>query len=579
MMRGARIAGAPKRAVRGMIACSSGIAVATAHEILRRGGTAVDAAIAASAVSCVVHPHAAGLGGDGFWMIHDPTEGGVRAINGSGPAAQLATPDYYRGRGHDVSIPARGPLAALTVPGAVDVWRLAHERWTRIEWADLFTDAIRYARDGVPIDRTLGGAILDAAPVIERHPSVGRIFRPRGELRKEGERFAQPELARSIERIAEAGAREGFYEGEAAERICAALEAGGSPLRPDDFAAYQAEWTAPISATYRGQTLYQIPPNSQGITALQILGLLEGFDVARWGGLSTAYLHHLAEAAKLALADRDAWVTDPKAATLPVGRLLETGYLETRRRRIDPDRALGGEDIEPGIPFRPSAFRSRRTPRAADGGEGELDDRMGGGERSASRRSTGGSTEVVCVMDEEGLVVVAVQSVHDPFGSVEVAGETGILLHNRGRVFQLDEDRADRLEPGKRPLHTLMPAMVFQDHRPWLVLGTTGGASQPQLQAELVTQLLDFGCDVQASIDAPRWAVELGSDGRSPALVLEMGVPGDVVDELRGMGHEVERQPDWDAGLGHGYVIRIDWMAGVLEGGADPRGDGLALGY
>lgn len=562
------------RAPRGMVVSSNALAGGTAYTILRRGGNAVDAAIAASAVMCVAEPHRSGLGGDGCWMIHDPTEGGARAINATGPAAQLATIDYLGEKGYDATVPVRGPLSALTVPGAVDGWRLAHERWPGMEWSDLFEDALRYAREGVPAGRSLAGWIQEELDALKEHPSAGQLFLRRGEPREEGERVVLRGLAETLERIAQDGTREGFYEGDVAERICDALAAAGSPLRPEDFAAYEAEWTAPFSDNYRGNTLYELPPNSQGIAALQILKLMEGFDVARWGDDTADYYHAMAEATKLAFADRDAWVTDPKSVTLPISQLLDESYLAERRELIREDRAAEAEAVEAGVPFKASAFRTRRLKRAADGGEAE--ETEGGGTVPAVGF---GAATCLCVIDDAGLAVSAVHSLNGVFGSMEVGGDTGVLLHNRGAAFRLDEDHPNRLEPGKRTFHTLMPAMMFRDHRPWLILGVTGGESQPQTQAAIVSRLLDFGQELQQAIDAPRWRVGGPGSIEPSGLMLESAVRDEVAEELERRGHPVHRPTERNEALGQAYAIRLDWRHGALEGGVDPRGEGLAVGY
>lgn len=548
---GPRTGRPPARAERGMIATSHALASGAGLDVLRRGGTAVDAAIAANAVLCVAYPHMAGLGGDGFWLIHDPREGEVRALNASGPAARLATREYYRERGHDEEIPARGPLAALTVPGAVDGWRAAHERYGRLEWAELFADAIHLARAGVPVSRSLADWIVQDVPVFREHEAAARIFLPGGRPPREGERLVQAQLAASFERLARDGARAGFYEGETAARICEALGATGSPLRVEDFAAFRAEWVEPITTTYRGYTACEFPPNTQGFAALQILNLIEGFDVERWGDGTADYYHHLAEAVKLAFADRDAWLSDPKFVEIPLERLLSKEYAAERRQRIEAQRAMAMEEVEPGV------APAGRTPQ----------------------RPAGGDTCYFCAVDGDGRAVSVIQSIYHDFGSAEIGGDTGIILQNRGSFFSLDERHPNRLEPGKRTFHTLIPAMLLRDGEPWLVYGTMGGEGQPQTHAALVTRLVDFGYDVQQAIEAPRWLMGRTWGTESRDLSLEGRVADEVVRELVRRGQPVKMLPDWDDNMGHAQAIRIDREHGFLEGGADPRGDGAALGF
>ncbi len=540
----------PTRSERGMVATSHYLASAAGLHALRRGGSAVDAAIAANAVLCVVYPHMAGLGGDGFWLIYAPGGGGVTALNASGPAAARATRDFYRDQGHEEEIPSRGPVAALTVPGAVDGWREAHERHGKLDWAALFEDAILYAREGVAVPRSVAEWIVEDEEDFREHESTGRVFMPEDHRLREGERMIIPGLAATFELIAREGPRAGFYEGSVAERICADLGERGSPLRPEDFAEFRAEWVDPISTDYRGHTAYEFPPNTQGFAALQILNLIEGFDVEGWGDGTADYYHHMAEAVKLAFADRDAWLTDPAFVDIPVDRLTSKAYADERRGMIDPERAMVMEAVEPGIPF--------------------------GG--SSDRRSPGGDTCYFSVVDDDGLCVSVIQSIYHDFGTAEIGGDTGVILQNRGAFFSLDDEHPNRLEPGKRTFHTLIPAMLLKDGKPHLVYGTMGGEGQPQTHAALVTRLVDFGYDVQQAIEAPRWLMGRTWGVESQDLSLEGRIPDPVMVELERRGQPVKPLPDWDDNMGHAQAIRLD-PEGFLEGGADPRGDGAALGY
>lgn len=549
---GPRTGRPPVRAAGGMVATSHYLASATGLNTLRRGGSAVDAAIAANAVLCVAYPHMAGLGGDAFWLLHDPAEGGVRALNASGPSARLATIDYYRERGHEDEIPQRGALAALTVPGAVDGWGVAHEQYGRLEWDELFEDAIGYARGGVAITRSLSDWIFQDMPVFEANDSSARIYVPDGRARRDGERLVQPELAETLEVIGRDGPRRGFYEGEVARRICDALEWADSPLRHEDFADFHAEWVEPLSTEYRGYTAYEFPPNTQGFAALQILNIIEGFDLDAWGDGSADYYHHMAEAVKLAFADRDAWLTDPEFVDIPVERLISKEYARKRRSKIKRLHAMEMESVEPGIPFETSALAT------AD---------------------SGGDTCYFCAVDENGLAVSVIQSIYHDFGSAFVAGDTGVLLQNRGAFFKLDNDHPNRLEPGKKTFHTLIPAMLFRDSEPHLVYGSMGGEGQPQTHVAMVTRLVDFGYDVQQAIEAPRWLMGRTWGTRSRDLSLEGRISDEVIRELELRGQPVKVLSNWDDNMGHAQAIRLDREHGFLEGGADPRGDGVALGY
>jgi oxamate amidohydrolase len=539
------------RSPNGMIATSHYLASGAGLRVLRQGGSAVDAAIAANAVLCVAYPHMAGLGGDGFWLAHRPGWDGVRALNASGPAARGATREYYRGRGHTDEIPARGAVAALTVPGAVDGWRVMHEELGRLAWRDLFDEAIHYAREGVPVARSVADWIAQDVPVFEEFESSGRIFLPDGHRLGEGERLRQTDLSRSLEQLAREGARQGFYEGPIAEEICRALGSEGSPLTPDDFARFTAEWVDPLSTTYRDYTVYEFPPNTQGFAALQILNIIEDYDIRAWGDGSADYYHHMAEAVKLAFADRDAWLTDPAFLEVPLDRLLSKDYAGERRDKIDSKRAMTMEEVEPGV---------------------ETD-------YEGARRSPEGDTCYFSAVDRDGLAVSVIQSIYHDFGAGVVGGDTGVILQNRGSFFSLDEDHPNRLEPGKRTFHTLIPAMMFRDDEPYLVFGTMGGEGQPQTHAALVTRIVDFGYDVQQAIEAPRWLMGRTWGTESQDLSLEGRISDEVMRELELRGQPVKPLTDWNDNMGHAQAIRIDRDNGWLEGGADPRGDGLALGY
>lgn len=548
---GPRTGRPPTLAPRALVATPHYLASGAGLDALKRGGSAVDAAIAANAVLCVVYPHMAGLGGDGFWLIAGPNTNGVQALDAGGPSAQGATASLYRELGYTNEIPARGPHAALTVPGAVDGWRAAHERFGRLPWADLFAPAIDYARDGMPVTRSLADWLAKDAPILREYPETARIFLADGEPQREGSRLVQTDLANSLEELASEGARAGFYEGAIAQRICASLEAAGSPLRTEDLASYHAAWVDPIATTYRGFEVVQMPPSTQGFAALQILNLLEGFDVSAWGEGTADYYHHLVEAAKVAFADRDEWLTDPAHVTIPLDRLLSKAYAADRRTLIDPRRALVAGQVEPGLRF------------ASD----------------VHRRSPDGDTVYFCAADSDGLIVSVIQSIYHDFGAAVIGGDTGIILQNRGSFFSLDDGHPNRLEPGKRTFHTIIPAMMLKDGQPILAYGSMGGEGQPQTQAAMVTRLVDFGYDVQQAIEAPRWLMGRTWGMESRDLWLESRISDEVVRELALRGQPVQMVGAWSEIVGHAQAIRVDRESGFLEGGADPRGDGAALGF
>jgi len=537
----------PTRAQHGLIASPHYLASSTGLDILRDGGSAVDAAIAANATLCVVYPHMAGLGGDGFWLIAGD-DADVEAINASGPAADAATREYYAELGYD-EIPDRGSASALTVPGAVDGWRLAHEKHGRLPWERLFEDAIGYAREGVAMTDDLTRWIALNANVLSEGSNAAVTFLQDEEVPEPGAMLRQPDLADSLESIATHGPRQGFYEGSVADAVCEGL-GEESPLSTADFEQYTAEWVDPLSVDYRGYRVHSLPPNTQGIAALQILGLLDGFDVDSWGDGTADYYHHMAEAVKVAFADRDAWVTDPEAVDFPAERLLSTAYLNDRRSLIEPDSSLPAA-VEPGVT--PEGI----TPRPQE---------------------PGGDTCYLSVVDDDGLAVSMIQSIYFDFGAGFVAGDSGIIPQNRGSFFALEPSHVNSLEPGKRTFHTLIPSLLTRDGEPWLVYGTMGGEGQPQTQAALVSRIVDFGYDVQQAIEAPRWLFGRTWGDESKSLSLEGRVPDGVAADLQRRGQPVAMARDVDDTMGHAAAIRLH-DDGTLEGGADPRGDGAALGY
>lgn len=541
----------PVRASKCMVATSHYLASGSGLYVLRSGGSAVDAIIAANAVLCVAYPHMAGLGGDGFWLIYDSNSGKVAALNASGPAASKATVNYYKENGCAEEIPTRGPLAALTVPGAVDGWRQAHEKYGRTNWRDLFHDAIHYAKNGLAVSRSLADWIAKDVPVLSEYAEAAKIYLPNGKVPSEGDLLVQTDLSKTFEQIAANGARQGFYEGAVAEEICAQLNPQGSPLSPDDFKQFQAEWVKPISSSYRDHLVYEFPPNTQGFAALMILNMLEGFDVKSWGDGTVEYYHHMAEAVKLAFADRDEWLTDPKHVDIPLDRLLSKEYAAERRKLIDPAKALVMDEVKPGIAFN----------------------------RNVTRQMPGGDTCYFCAVDSDGLIVSAIQSIYHDFGSAAVAQGTGFVLQNRGSFFKLDENHPNALKPGKRTFHTLMPALMFKEGKPYLAFGTMGGEGQPQTQAAIVTRIVDFGYDVQQAIEAPRWLMGRTWGTKSKDLSLEGRISDEVARRLILLGQPVKMLSDWNDNMGHAQAIMINPKSGFLEGGADPRGDGLALGY
>ena len=528
------------RATRGLVVTPHAFASEAGLAVLKRGGNAVDAAIAAATTVAVVYPHMNGVGGDSFWLIYDGRRHALRALNAAGRSAAAADLDTYRAR-FGSAIPVRGGAAALTVPGVVSGWWEAHVLSrdvldSPIDWHTLLEDAIVHARDGFPPSPGQRRETADAADLFgvaapaEWPAPFWRIYHPALLAR---ERFVQADLATTLEEIARGGA-EAFYRGPLAKRIALGAAAAGSPLTGDDLARHQAEWVDPLRVPYRGGEAVSCPPPTQGFAALAILSLLEGFDVR---ALTEAdYVHLVVEATKLAFEDRDRYLADPTFAPVPVDHCLDPARLDAKRRQI-----------------------SRRVARRARGAAIE------------------GDTIAIVTADADGNAVSLIQSLYWEFGSGVIAGDTGVLLQNRGASFSLDPAHPNRLAPRKQTAHTLIPSMYLVDGRPRLVYGTMGGEGQPQTQAALVTRILDHGLGPQAAVEAPRWLFGRTWGEETQSLRLEARFGDAVSASLRERGHDVEVVDDWSDLMGHAQVVRVD--PDGLSGGSDPRADGAALGF
>lgn len=520
----------------GMVASPHYLASLAGLRILQDGGSAVDAAVAINSTLGIVYPHMTGMGGDAFWLIYDAKDKQVHALNGTGPAVSGATRDRYRKLGL-TTIPRRGPHAALTVPGAVDAWCKAHERFGRLSLRQCLEPAIRYARDGYPVSAGQVEFTRTTAAVLERFEATRTAFMPNGRLPQLGDVMRFPGMAETMESIARDG-RAGFYEGAVRDEIVRALTEAGADWQAADLSGYHSTWAKPISTTYRGYTCYQHPPNSQGFAHLMILNILERFDVAALRTDHAAYIHLLVEATKLAFRDRDRYLTDPAFGDIPLDQLLSKEYAAELARQISFGSVL---DHEP-------------NPMGQD-------------------------TTCAVVVDRQGNAASIIQSLYHEFGSAFVAGRTGILLQNRGSFFSLDEDHINRLEPGKRAFHTLMPGMLFRDGKPDLVYGTMGGEGQPQTSTAIVTRHVDFNYDVQMAIDHPRWLYGRTWGDATRALRVENRFDEEVLAWLRARGHQVEITEAWSDFMGHAAAIRVDHRTGVLSGAADARGEGIAVGW
>lgn len=536
------------------------LATQSGLRVLREGGTAVDAAIAVSAVLAVVYPQMCTLGGDAFWLIWNAGKGKgkgkgqgkreLRALNASGRSGAAATREFYTSKGLS-AIPPRGYLAANTVPGLVSGWAeaLAYSGsalGSQQQLPNLLADAIGYARDGAPVSTSLSHWLsinCDRSDNTFRHLQrfagfANAYLKPDGEPYRVGEILTLPELAETLAAIAQSGS-EVFYRGEIAEAIVAELRANQGVLSLDDFAAHQADWVEPIQAIYRDCVAYNFPPNTQGMASLAILNILNQFDLSAIREGSADYYHLLIEASKQAFADRDRWLTDPDFIDIPLDRLLSTDHGKRQAARIRFDQI--GRDIAPLDPH--------------------------------------GDTVWFGVVDADGNAVSLIQSVYHDFGSAIVPAGTGVILQNRGSFFSLDPKAVNRLEPRKRCFHTLNPAMLFKDGQPLLVYGTMGGEGQPQTQAAIATRVIDYRMTPAEAIEAPRWLHGRTWGAATNSTRFESRIGLAVTDELARRGHPVQRVEDFTDAMGHAGAIYIDPTTAVRYGASDPRSDGTAAGY
>lgn len=507
------------RFARGVVATPHHLASAVGAEVLASGGNAVDAVVAANLALGVVTPYFCGPGGDLFAIVWDGEMHGYLGA-GRSPAGVTAADVAARNRGH---MPVFGG-DSVTVPGAVDGWFALLDRWGTRSFGDLATGARRLAEDGFTVSAHGGASFAEGQAWYARmEPWVAQY----GTVAA-GTHFRQPASARLLDRLAADG-RDAFYRGAVADAVAAAVQAAGGGLTAADLSAHAGEWCTPLTATYRDTTIAELPPPTQGVSVLEALRILDGLDVPDDPALRT---HLQVEAVKHALADRDAHVSDPAVMRVPATALLDDEYVESRRAGIDPDRA---GDPPPGVPQR-------------------------------------GGTAYLCAADADGLLVSLIQSNFVGFGSGVFVPEWGINLHDRGASFSLDPARVNVFAPGKRPLHTLVPALALRDGRPWTVFGTMGGDAQAQVHVQLVSRMVDDGVDPATAIAAPRWRVDPGSW----RLHHEADVPGDVVAGLRARGHETTETPARDSSMGHAHAIRLE--PDGYHAGSDPRAEGAARG-
>lgn len=527
----------------GMVASSHPLATQIGLDVMRRGGSAVDAAIAVNAALGFLEPVACGIGGDLFALVWDAKTGTLHGLNASGRAPALARAEAIPPEA-DGTIPLSSPYA-WTVPGAVDGWFALHGKFGRLPMKDILAGPIRSAREGEPVPQVIAAAWERGGAMHRDKPGFAAVFLPDGRAPREGEVFRNPALARAYELLGEGG-RDAFYRGPIAEALDAYSREVGGLVRKDDLAAHRSTWVEPISTTYRGVTLYEIPPNGQGLAALQMLNLLEGFDLKAMGRDSAEFWHVMVEAKKLAFEDRARFIADPEFAKVPVEALVSKEYARERAKLLDRTRA--SRRLEPGSP-----------------------------------RFGSGDTTILVTADAEGNMVSLIQSNYAGFGSGYALAPYGFGLHNRGAQFDLKPGRPNSLEPGKRPFHTIIPAFAMRDGKPWLAFGLMGGDMQPQGHVQVLVNLVDFGMNLQEAGDAPRYYHTQSSEPTGTLMTdggvlgLEPGVPDEVRRELARRGHRIVEQP---AGAFGGYqAIARDPGTGVLSGASESRKDGCAAGY
>jgi len=524
----------------GMAATSHPLATQAALDILKKGGNAVDAAIAANAVLGVVEPTGAGIGGDLFALIWSSQKNKLYGLNGSGKSPRTLKLEYFKENDYEF-IPSFGPLP-VSVPGCVDGWFEMHDLFGRLPMKDILQPAINYAREGFPVTEVVAYYLSLNMERLKEYPNIKEVYMPTGRAPLKGEVFRNPLLAATLEKIVKGGRNE-FYRGSIARTIDAFMKKQGGFLSYDDLARHHSEWVEPVSVTYRGYEVWELPPNGQGIAALQILNILEGFDIASMGYGSARYIHAFTEAKKLAFEDRAKYYADPLFTKIPVPQLLSKKYAAERRKLIDPDKAA----------------------KLYDAGRFEA-----------------GNTVYLTVADKYGNMVSLIQSNYRGMGSGMCPTGLGFVLQDRGEMFSLDPGHANVYAPGKRPFHTIIPAFITRNKKPFISFGVMGGDMQPQGHVQIVVNLVDFGMNLQEAGDAPRIyhtgsSEPTGQDMTTGGILhLESGFRTEVIQELMRKGHIIQ----WELGGYGGYqAILWDDKNKVFYGASESRKDGQAAGY
>jgi len=524
----------------GMAATSQPLATQVALDILKKGGTAIDAAIAADAVLGVVEPTGAGIGGDIFAIIWSADKGKLYGLNGSGRSPRSLKLEYFKENRFEF-VPSYGPLP-VSVPGCVDGWFEMHDMFGHLPMKDVLQPAITYAREGFPVTEVIADALKHGTDLLKEYPNIKEVYMPSGKTPSKGEVFRNPLLANTLEKIVRGGRYE-FYRGSIARDIAAFMKKQGGFLSYDDMYRHHSEWVEPVSTTYRGYEVWELPPNGQGIAALQMLNILEGYDIASMGFGSAEYIHVFTEAKKLAFEDRAKYYADPFFSKTPVAQLLSKKYAAERRKLINLDKAA--KIYDPG-------------------------------------RIEAANTIYLTVADKYGNMVSLIQSNYRGMGSGMCPDGLGFVLQDRGEMFSLAEGHNNVYAPGKRPFHTIIPAFITKNKKPWISFGVMGGDMQPQGHVQIVVNLIDFKMNLQEAGDAPR-IHHIGSSEptgqqmtNGGILLLESGFRTEVIQKLMSMGHTIQ----WDLGGYGGYqAIMWDDKNKVWFGASESRKDGQASGY
>jgi gamma-glutamyltranspeptidase / glutathione hydrolase len=516
---------------RGIVATSHYLASQAGAQILAKGGSAMDAAIAANAVLGVTEPMMNGVGGDLFLLYWDSKSGKLYGLNASGWAPQKLTPAYLNREGFH-AMPHEG-IHSVTVPGTVDGWSKAHQRFGKLAWKDLFAPAIYYADHGYAVPEIVHQYWSDSVEKLQTNPEAARVFLPGGKVPELGAHFNNPDLAKTLTTIAQQGP-DAFYKGQIAQAIINSSTALGGTMRLDDLAEFSSEWVEPISSTYRGWTVYELPPNGQGMAALEMLNIMSTFTPDQNGPAGTAEIHKRMEAMKLAYADLYHYNADPKFAKVPVAGLLSMEHAKERASMIDPDKA----NCNPGAGAVP-----------------------------------GSDTTYLSVVDKDGNIVSLIQSNYSSFGSGVVVKGAGFALQNRGGLFTLEVGHPNVLVPRKRPFHTIIPAFMEKGDI-HIGFGIMGGANQPLAHAQFVSNLVDYNMNIQAALEFPRFTVTSGTV--TCDLFIESRIKPNVLDALRSKGHNLTVRQEYSAVMGRGQAVLHNSKTKMNFAASDPRADGIA---